>query len=79
LHIGTIIMQTKEDLDTDIINITMKIQDTFPELSKYITEMPVKISDIKDPGVTLKNLKDYYNSLEALLKKYMEEHENKTA
>jgi len=73
------IMQTKEKLDTDIINITIKIQDTFPELSKFISEMPVKMSDIKDPGVTLKNLQDYYNSLEALLKKYMEEHERKTA
>ena len=62
------------DLNNDILNITMKIQDEFPELSKYITEMPVTIPNEEDPEINTKNLQDYYNSLDALLKKYTRTH-----
>ena len=62
------------DLNNDIINITMKIQDEFPELSKYMAEMPVTIPNEVDPEINTKNLQDYYNSLETLLKKYTRTH-----
>lgn len=67
-------MKTEKELNEDILKITMKIQKDFPELSKYLIEMPVKASDTADPGVKLKNLKDYYDSLEVVLKKFAEEH-----
>jgi hypothetical protein len=57
-----------------IIDITMKIKDQFPELSKYLTEMPVTIPDETDPHIQLKNLKQYYDSLNAVLEKYILEH-----
>ena len=48
----------------------MKIRTDYPELSKYLEEMPTTIPDIKNPEINIKILQDYYNSLESLLKKY---------
>jgi hypothetical protein len=48
----------------------MAIQEKFPELSKYIEEMPVTMPDTDDPEINIKNLNEYYNSLNALIKKY---------
>ncbi len=70
-------MKTENELNDAILKVTMKIRDNYPELSKYITEMPVTIPDEKDPHVGLKNLQDYFDSLNELLKKYDEEHTNK--
>ena len=36
-------MKTEKQLNSEILEITMKIQDQFPELSKYIAEMPITI------------------------------------
>jgi hypothetical protein len=71
------IMKTEKELNSAILKITLKIQETYPELSKYITEMPVTIPNSNDPEITLKALKDYYNSLEIILLKYAKEHNSK--
>ena len=51
-------MKTEKELNNDILKITLTIQEKFPELSKYIAEMPVTIPDIDDPenNTTAKNL-----------------------
>ncbi len=67
-------MKTKAKLEQDIINITMKIHVEFPELSKYIQEMPIKISGIDTSEIYSINLKQYYNSLEELLVEYAKTH-----
>ena len=67
-------MKTENELNSKILNITMKINDTHPELSKFIGEMPVKISDKNDKETNLKNLREYYRSLECLLEKYEKTH-----
>ena len=67
-------MKTKAKLEQDIINITMKIHMEFPELSKYIEEMPIKISGIETSEIYSINLKQYYNSLEELLVEYAKTH-----
>ena len=70
-------MKSIKQLNMDIINITMKIHQDYPELSKYIKEVPVKgISMCKD--VTADNLVDYFNSLNTMLKKYADTHICKT-
>lgn len=68
--------QSKEEheLNSKILKITMTIKDQYPELSKYIEEMPVTIPDKKNPEITLKNLKAYYDSLNSMLNKYILEH-----
>jgi hypothetical protein len=67
-------IKTEKELNDDILKISMTIQETYPELSKYIGEMPVTISDTVDTETTIKNLKDYSDSLDVLLKKYAKDH-----
>jgi hypothetical protein len=63
-------MKTENELNQDILKITMTIEEKFPELSKYIGEMMVNISDTVGPNAIIKNLMDYYDSLDALLRRY---------
>ena len=67
-------MKTEEELNAAILKITLTIQEKFPELSKYIEEMPVTIPNVAEPEINNKTLKDYYDSLNALLKKYAPNH-----
>ncbi len=68
-------METENELNAAILKITMTIQETFPELSKYILEMPIAIQDAITPEITVKNLQGYYESLDNLLKKYAVNHQ----
>lgn len=65
---------TEKDLNSKILQITLKINDQYPELSKYLEEMPVTIPDEKNPEITIKNLLTYYDSLNTILNKYILEH-----
>jgi hypothetical protein len=67
-------MKTEKQLNASILDITMKIKEQFPELSKYITEMPVTIPNMENPEINRKALQDYYNSLRIMLKDYVENH-----
>ncbi|MDI6033461.1 hypothetical protein QLS91_10285 [Flavobacterium sp. LB2P84] len=71
-------MKTEKELNEAILKITMKIRNDYPELSKYLLEMPVTIPDISNPEINSKTLTDYYKSLENMLKKYISNH-NKTS
>jgi hypothetical protein len=64
-------MKTKEEWNSKILNITLKIKEQYPELSKYLEEMPITIPDKKFPIITPKILQDYFNSLTALLNNYL--------
>ncbi len=72
-------MEPEKELNAKILKITMTIKDQHPELSKYIEEMPVTIPDEKHPEITLKSLKAYYDSLNAILNKYTIEHSKQNA
>ncbi|WP_291102402.1 MULTISPECIES: hypothetical protein [unclassified Flavobacterium] len=67
-------MKTEKKINKKILKITLKIKEQFPELSKYILEMPVTIPNIENPEMNSKALQDYYDSLEVLLKDYTENH-----
>jgi hypothetical protein len=67
-------MKTEKELNDDILKITMTIKESFPELSKYIEEMPITIPNNSNPQINLKTLKDYYDSLDNLMKKYATNH-----
>ena len=71
-------MKTEKELNSAILEITMKIREQFPELSKYILEMPVTIPNVENPEISRKSLQDYYESLDNVLKDYIENH-NKTS
>ena len=67
-------MKTEKEINQAILEITMKIRNEYPELIKFLSEMPVTIPDVDQPEVTTKVLSDYYESLENLLKKYSQSH-----
>lgn len=69
-------MKSELELNRDILSITMKIKDKYPELSKYISEMPVKLGEASDEATDLKNLTEYYESLETLLNNYIPNHKS---
>lgn len=62
--------KTEKDLNSKILKVTMTIKEQYPELSKYLEEMPVTIPTENDPEITLKHLSSYYESLNSLLNKY---------
>lgn len=66
-------MKTDSELEQEILKITMEINKEFPELSKYILEMPVTIPDKGDVEINSENLNEYYNSLKSLVQKYRDE------
>lgn len=67
-------MKTENEINKNIIETTMAINEKFPELSKYIVDMPVTIPNINEPEINEKNLKDYQSSLDVLLNKYAANH-----
>lgn len=67
-------MKTESELNQDIIDITMRIHKEYPELSKFIAEVPVKIPNNDSSDVTNKSLKDYYDSLFAIIDNYESTH-----
>jgi hypothetical protein len=67
-------MKTEKELNDDILKITITIKESFPELSKYIEEMPITIPKSSNPEINIKKLKDYYDSLDNLMKKYAKNH-----
>lgn len=70
-------METEAELNDKILKITVMIKDKYPELEKYIGEMPMTIPDEKDPEVTIKKLREYLNSLNLILRKYIEKQDVK--
>lgn len=70
-------MKSILEIETDIINITMKINSEYPELSKFINEMPINNKGEGDDSINIKNTKEYYNSLVNLLKEYSNTHKPK--
>jgi hypothetical protein len=63
-------MKSEKELNSDILKLTMKIQNTRPELSKFISEMPSITTGPDGEEAKAQNLREYYNSLEALLNNY---------
>ncbi len=63
----------ERDLNLKIIQVTTEIKDHYPELIKFLDEMPVTIPDEQNMEITLKNLKSYYDSLNSILNNYITE------
>jgi len=67
-------MELKNDLNDTIFLTTIKIQEEFPELIKYLDKIPRKFHSNTEKGVSHKALKDYLDSLNNLLETYAKEH-----
>ena len=67
-------MKTEAELNKNILKITMTIRNEFPELIKYLNEMPVTIPSDESPEINKKALQEYNDSLLDLLRKYAPNH-----
>lgn len=67
-------MKTEAELNQNIVKMTMTIRNEFPELMKFLNEMPETLPNLENPEINIKILQDYYNSLEDLLRKYAPNH-----
>ena len=61
------------DLNLKIMRVTQEIRDHYPELNKFLEEMPLTIPDELNMEITLQNLKSYYDSLNSVLNNYISE------
>ena len=67
-------MESQNDLNDSIRLTTLKIQEEYPELIKYMNEIPRSFLSKTEKGVNNKELKAYLDSLNNLLETYAEEH-----
>ena len=67
-------MKTEKELMENISKLTTTIRSEFPELMKFLNEMPETIPNIVSPEINRKSLEEYFNSLENLLLKYAPNH-----
>ena len=65
-------MKTKATVVQSIIKITTTIQQEYPELTKFISEMPEV--NLQNEEVNIKNLENYRNYLEDIVGKYVRTH-----
>ncbi|GAO27693.1 hypothetical protein [Geofilum rubicundum] len=62
--------QMAHDLNDKILQISNEITDQYPELLKYLDEMPITIPSDNDPEMSLKQLQSHYESLASILSEY---------
>lgn len=67
-------MKTETEINDNILKITMTIRNEFPELMKFLNEMPITIPIEKSPEINIKILSDYFDSLVSLLRQYAPNH-----
>tara|TARA_R110002072_G_scaffold15386_2_gene61814 strand:- start:607 stop:849 length:243 start_codon:yes stop_codon:yes gene_type:complete len=67
-------MKTESEWSQEILKITMEIRQEFPELSKYIKEMPVQIVEKETEGEYISAMKKYRDSLTNLVGDYSKTH-----
>lgn len=63
-------METEKEWNEKILKITLKIRSDYPELTKYLEELPTTIPNREEPMVTLGRLRAYHETLDSLVKKY---------
>jgi len=61
-------METKADLNKQILELTIEIRSKHPTLSSFLDEMPITIASDPNPKVDTEKLKEYLESLKRLIK-----------
>ncbi|WP_146185855.1 hypothetical protein [Flavobacterium album] len=67
-------METKRELTEKILKITILIQEKYPELSKYLSEVQETLPALEHPEVEAEDLAKYYQTLDEMLRDYLLEH-----
>jgi hypothetical protein len=67
-------MNTMNQLNDDIEATITIIKTKYPELVKYLDELPITIPNESNPKIDTKLLSDYLDSLQNLINKYAVNH-----
>ncbi|MDE0771300.1 MAG: hypothetical protein OSB25_03740 [Salibacteraceae bacterium] len=67
-------MKSQNDINKEIAITTIKIQKKFPELIKYLNEIPEQYSTKDHEGINTNDLEEYLDSLNDLLATYSKEY-----
>ena len=67
-------MESQNDLNENIRLTTLKIQEEYPELIKYLNEIPRNFLSNAEEGINNKELNGYLDSLNNLLETYAKKH-----
>ena len=67
-------MESQNELNDNIRLTTLKIQEEYPELIKYLNEIPRNFLSNAEKEINNKELKGYLDSLNNLLETYSKEH-----
>jgi hypothetical protein len=68
-------MEKEAEINAKIMKLTMVINENYPELSKYLNEMPITIPVDINPEINAKNLQKYHDNLLDIFRKYVAEHQ----
>ncbi len=61
---------SEKELNHIILALSMEIRDEYPELSRFLGEIPITVPVEDIPELQLENLVDYYSSLKSLKDNY---------
>jgi len=67
-------MKKTQELLKEIMDITYKIENEYPELYKYLDENPITIPIIEHPNLDKKVFSDYLADLKNLLNNHIQSH-----
>lgn len=67
-------MKKIQKLTQEINELTVRIEQEYPELYRYLDENPITIPVDDEAKLTYKSFADYLESLKSILEKYMESH-----
>lgn len=68
-------MKSITELEKDIVSITLKIYNEFPELSKNIGEILINYAGKESNQIDTKKFEEYYSALAAVVSEYAKTHE----
>ncbi len=70
-------MKRLQKLTQEITELTLKIEQEYPELYQHLDETPITIPHGKTEELNIKNFSDYLDSLKQLLSHHIESHPKK--
>ena len=70
-------MKTLQDIENQIIRLTLSIEVNYPELYVTLNENPITIPKKEHPEMSIKIMEDYLESLKQILKQYIKTHNKK--
>lgn len=70
-------MKTLQDIENQIIRLTLSIEVNYPELYATLDENPITIPSKGHLDMNIKIMEDYLESLKQILKQYIKTHNKK--